>query len=1244
MKIKLNKETSKQLKLLSENKENYINEEAAATADNDEGNKEIDEIFKRMFITDKQRDNLVIQYTLPDQLFNLRFSVKRAPMDLRDLLQKVTGNKIENARKMLDDNPEDSYAYATDYAVAAFTNLDEEPKLKQIDRETKKTEETEGEISDNVKEKTEEEKDKEAKELAKNAAKDASVSNESFIYNTNVNSLNESALFSWAPLTNVTTTLMNTAPVAGAIVGNAAAKVTFATMGFTGTMLACAAPAIITLIAAGFVGQKMFGDVDAGVGRKYTSNNKAVAASHEETETAEQTNNNAITHQGKNAIKAIEIYLTNLINNLGDVFNHTTNDDNDKKVTELINEIQTFISNADDKVAEYLDNNSTLIKKAREEYESKQEQRADKAENKFNLVAKVSENIINLCKDQPERIGQLINALNTKADKLKFEEREKLKNSDNIEEITKILISKNSLPNISDSVQYNNMLNNLNEDNENNEDNKNKKYNRDVTTNRGEYIGPAGVNFSDYYNKVYERISTSLNECFVSKLSDNKVASTKKCMETLIEGADKVIKSKIEIVCRATQQGQTGGWSDNKSLGERIASFIRKHPMKASELTLLWERHKAELDTRMEMRLDQLKDMSNETRIGGWATSTCKTVIPEIIAGLLTYRYLLKILNINGVYTYDSMKEREDEKYYDNHRGEIKQSLEFKVLGAFYKASKDYTDNGQLIFKPTEKGFEYNAGAILAYASLLLFNIQKGADTKQQVVENPAEYYIQTSTNLLQICKEGGDINKLINALMMLVCQENSTDFIFGDKDYEGLVEIFQIDEGRNKEKTAIKEYFDKICELGEKIKADESITNEHMCKSLAMIATSPNIILLYNKNKTKLLDYKEKFYNAQNDNEKNEAYNNIKNIFTSDNGCLIDKEPEDITNLDIMGTLGKPSGPVDYYAYIMSYYQSLGMNNFTKHKNNNYISKIQNICKYVYSVIDLLGSNILCINKKVGNPELAEVKNILNTIQSPSTTTVEKLNYFGINFNNLSPETTDKINKFSPNEEETKNLLSEFEKLSEGSKINLFGTDLECNNDFKITNIFASPKGCTTLLDIISSNIDEIKINEGNNIKELISNFKAACGSFIAYMLYKQIDDNNNEEAKKTFINKYSEISKIAYFKNIADAINKKQIENQKFAEAYKNIYDKFKNALEKKLKENSVKNVSLNKIAEKIDNANKVKTTAKIEDKANIAYDSIIKDDKLIITILNDLDDLIVYKNLLSFINYMENITKEQ
>jgi hypothetical protein len=102
------------------------------------------------------------------------------------------------------------------------------------------------------------------------------------------------------------------------------------------------------------------------------------------------------------------------------------------------------------------------------------------------------------------------------------------------------------------------------------------------------------------YDDIYGQLHTKMVKIF-SHTEDvpADVEKARKQMEQLRDEASKTIKERIEVVCRLTNDNQTG-------LTGKVASFISKHPMRAKYLTELWSRHEQDLNSRIERRLDHM--------------------------------------------------------------------------------------------------------------------------------------------------------------------------------------------------------------------------------------------------------------------------------------------------------------------------------------------------------------------------------------------------------------------------------------------------------------------------------------------------------------------------------------------------------------------------------------------------------------------------------------------------------------
>ena len=108
-------------------------------------------------------------------------------------------------------------------------------------------------------------------------------------------------------------------------------------------------------------------------------------------------------------------------------------------------------------------------------------------------------------------------------------------------------------------------------------------------------------------------------------------------MQDLIDEANKSINSKIEQITKV-QNGETSGTG---GLGQAAKVFLMGHPLEANNLREVWSRHLADLNGRMNKRLRQMQDAQNEERTLGWTKRFCKIVVPDLLARLLCYRYII---------------------------------------------------------------------------------------------------------------------------------------------------------------------------------------------------------------------------------------------------------------------------------------------------------------------------------------------------------------------------------------------------------------------------------------------------------------------------------------------------------------------------------------------------------------------------------------------------------------------------
>ena len=140
---------------------------------------------------------------------------------------------------------------------------------------------------------------------------------------------------------------------------------------------------------------------------------------------------------------------------------------------------------------------------------------------------------------------------------------------------------------------------------------------------------------------IYEEIKTTLEEKIIKILGTDPedwecIKFARKEMDLMQEQADKEIQARIEVICRM-------GNADNMGLGDKLAAFIRKHPLRASYLKGLWARYMRDLDVRKQRRLDNITKPNNASPMA-MCLNFLQVTYPNLMAMMLTYKTLIQLI------------------------------------------------------------------------------------------------------------------------------------------------------------------------------------------------------------------------------------------------------------------------------------------------------------------------------------------------------------------------------------------------------------------------------------------------------------------------------------------------------------------------------------------------------------------------------------------------------------------------
>jgi len=123
-----------------------------------------------------------------------------------------------------------------------------------------------------------------------------------------------------------------------------------------------------------------------------------------------------------------------------------------------------------------------------------------------------------------------------------------------------------------------------------------------------------------------------------------------------------------------------------------------------------------------------MSDLGNTTRTVGWTAKLCKKIVPEVMARLLAYRYLLSVLKREGYYNYTPEALKQDEEKWENEKGTYINLSTTKAEWILNHYGSDYTDNESVYLQDDDNG--RHIVNPMTYASLMLKNVSTGFDIK----------------------------------------------------------------------------------------------------------------------------------------------------------------------------------------------------------------------------------------------------------------------------------------------------------------------------------------------------------------------------------------------------------------------------------------------------------------------------------------------------------------------------------
>lgn len=305
---------------------------------------------------------------------------------------------------------------------------------------------------------------------------------------------------------------------------------------------------------------------------------------------------------------AIEEYLKNIQRSIITLLSYITAKSARQDITDLETTIDTLIGKADKTIEAFIQDNNEIFKKQQEIEQRLREQRfqneANISKTKNDILIKI---LLNNQYTDIKSNPYYIKYQKAKNDLLKLQDLQQELETSNTSESLNILNNKPLL-----------------------EDDRNIQ---DATTDIPYII----FNADNIYNDIKSTISGKITKILSTDPEDwESIKWARKEMDLMQEGADKEILAKIDIICRTTNQ-------ENMGLSAKLGAFIRKHPMRAEYLKGLWGRYMKDLDVRKQKRIDNITTPDNGSPMA-MCISFLKTTVPSIIAMMITYKALIRLL------------------------------------------------------------------------------------------------------------------------------------------------------------------------------------------------------------------------------------------------------------------------------------------------------------------------------------------------------------------------------------------------------------------------------------------------------------------------------------------------------------------------------------------------------------------------------------------------------------------------
>lgn len=935
---------------------NILNEDNNASAPNNNQTQKTNTEFNMFegaaeyqYILQRKKEALPVNIILP-QSFSLPVKLPTSPEDINNIMSSYQNNKARKTKNIggVMQDPIQTYNLADACCRNAFGNFfGKEIKFEGDEQKRQQNEKT----------------------IDKNT-------NESYNYK-DFPVLNESAEVATLGLK------------VGTGIGSILAELVSGGIGTTAGLAATVGVQVAALGGAaymlGYWGEELFGNVEGG-----GISNDEVAA-HLIAKSQQMIKPTAADpQQYTDIVEAIGTYVKDIMEACTDIASVLT-PDGANKLDELSKFVNGFIATTSKKAEEYIDAHSKQI-------EEEKELERQRKENKLEKEKSESDKTKNFCL----QVAELFTTATDISDSQYIQKitNDYKKNLDNkkgwaLEDAIKtgkwsdlINVYKHQFG-IKDSVQYE-FNSKLNEGEAPSLDNGNMSGIENAEHDATEKHIKLKINACNLYDSLLKEFESRFKEAFPNKIDGKtlpKYEETRQQMQDLIDAADKSINNKIDQITKV-QGGSTA--NNTGGLGQAAIQFLNGHPLESNNLREVWSRHLVDLKSRMTNRLAQMTDTSNKTRTLGWTIQVCRTKVPEILARMLTYRYIYALLSNAGFFSYDTAALEADKKHFQADKDIYVALPKSKLIWLLNNACSDYTQNGgQILIPNNETGGWTISNDPLVYVFFLISKLSGNNNGNLASWVKTSEFL----ANIKNFVKEEDQVNQLLNTIVATVMTEKQRAILNSEntEDFAQLVNLFKMSEDIKNSKKIIQETYNKLQGVA------QNINNISDIKKLVNIQKSIDLMSMssYEIYK-KYIDNKNTIDNliSNIDKEDQSIQDDIRKQMVEFFGDIIgpdflkskEKYYNNIKSEDIKKFLPGAEGNDDYYSQILCMFPLKGNriwgDDGKEIESVMSAAAVQQVCKVVNNLCDFIFSGILAYTLENKTEEINEDnKNVVNKL-----------------------------------------------------------------------------------------------------------------------------------------------------------------------------------------------------------------------------------------------------------------------